>query len=80
MTSITDYLNHTAEKFPEKIAFVDEKRAITFSDLRMEARKVASVLIRMGVRRQPIAVFLDKSASCVAAFLGVAYSGNFYTQ
>ena len=79
MTSITDYLNRTAEKFPEKIAFVDEKRAISFSDLRMEARKVASVLIRMGVRRQPIAVFLDKSASCVAAFLGVAYSGNFYT-
>lgn len=79
MTSITDYLNHTAEKFPEKIAFVDEKREISFSDLRMEARKVASVLIRMGVRRQPIAVFLDKSASCVAAFLGVAYSGNFYT-
>ena len=79
MTSITDYLNHTAEKFPEKIAFVDEKRAITFSELRMEARKVASVLIGMGVRRQPVAVFLDKSASCVAAFLGIAYSGNFYT-
>ena len=76
---VADDLLHNVGEHSYDFAFVDEKRAISFSDLRMEARKVASVLIRMGVRRQPIAVFLDKSASCVAAFLGVAYSGNFYT-
>lgn len=79
MTSITNYLDITAKKFPDKVAFVDEKRSITFSELRTESRKIASALIRAGKHHQPIAIFLDKSVNCIAAFLGSAYSGNFYT-
>lgn len=42
---VTDYLDKSAYKYPNKIAFTDEKREITFKQVRNEARKVASSLI-----------------------------------
>ena len=76
---VTDYLEQTAQRLPNKTAFVDEQRSITFAELRAEAMKIADVLIERGFFKQPIAIFLDKSVECIAAFMGVAYSGNFYT-
>lgn len=33
---ITDYLNETAVRYKDKIAFADEKRALTFYELQQE--------------------------------------------
>lgn len=77
--SVTDYLERTAENFPGKIAFIDEKMSLSFRELRSEARCLAMGLVRRKFFRKPIAIFMDKNPRCVAAFLGVAYSGNFYT-
>lgn len=79
LTTVTDYLERTASQFPEKVAFADATREMTFGELRAEARRVASTLLRLGLHHRPVAVFLDKSAVCIAAFLGALYSGNFYT-
>lgn len=76
--SITDYLDITAEKFPDKPAFVDENGALTFKQLKNDAMAIASFLISEGIRREPIAIFMPKSKECIAAFMGSAYSGNFY--
>lgn len=76
---VTDYLDKTAEAYPDKIAFVDEKRKITFQELRTEAHHIANVLIESDIFKQPVIVYLDKSVECVAAFSGVTYSGNFYS-
>ncbi len=78
-TLVTDYLDETAKRFPDKIAFVDECRKITFKDLREEALRVAGALSEQGLFKRPIVVFMGKSVECIVAFLGVAYSGNFYT-
>lgn len=76
---VTDYLDTVTEHFPNKIAFVDGRRAITFKNLREEALRIAEVLIRRKIFHQPIVVFMEKSVECIAAFLGAAYSGNYYT-
>ena len=76
---VTDYLEDSAEKYPDKVAFVDEKRCITFSQIRNEAYCVASSIINSGINKQPILVYLDKSVECISSFAGVAYSGNFYS-
>jgi non-ribosomal peptide synthetase component E (peptide arylation enzyme) len=34
---VTDYLDISAQKYPEKIAFADENRSITFCRLQQEA-------------------------------------------
>ena len=76
---ITDYLETTAARLPQKNAISDQKRTLTFTTLRDEARHIGTSLAEAGLFKQPVAIFLDKSVECVAAFLGTAYSGNFYT-
>lgn len=76
---VTDYLDESAEKFPEKIAFTDEKREITFKELKNEATSIATFLANKQIFKNPIVIYLDKSVEVIASFLGAAYSGNFYT-
>ena len=75
---VTDYLDQTAVRFPDKVAFVDERRSITFSVLQNEAYYIASKLIDLKLFKKPILVYLDKSVEVVVAFSGITYSGNFY--
>lgn len=76
---ITDYLEDTVKTYPDKIAFVDRLHTITFCELRKRAFCVADSLIDRGLIKKPVLVFLEKSVECIVAFMGVAYSGNFYS-
>ena len=76
---ITDYLEETTIKFPDKLAVTDGRRALTFAELRAEARRAASELIRRRIFHQPVAILLEQSVESIVSMLGSAYSGNFYT-
>lgn len=79
--NVIDYLKISVHKYPDRIALVDENRKITFSELDKEAQKVAKAIVGEcgNVKRQPIATYMSKSVDCIIAFLGIAYSGNFYS-
>lgn len=79
INNITVWLDKTAEKYPDKIAISDEKRSITFSQLKKEAILLATKIVEMGLYKSPVAVLMDKSVNAIVSFMGVAYSGNFYT-
>lgn len=79
VTLVTDYLDRTSRRYPEKTALVDKDITMSFAELRTLSRKIASQLIRLSIQRQPILIIMEKSAQAVAAFMGAAYSGNFYT-
>lgn len=76
---VTDYLEETARRFPEKTAYEDQNHSITFRQLREGAFHVASGLIEKNIFRRPAVVYMNKCVECIAAFMGAAYSGNFYT-
>ncbi len=78
--NVMEYLDNTVKEYPDKIAYVDENRAITFSELRINALKLATEIIALcdGIKNKPIVVFMEKSVECIEAFMGIAYSGNFY--
>ncbi len=76
---ITDYLNESAVKYKNKMAFADTTRALTFYELQQEAYHIASMLIDGKITKRPVAIFMDKGVACISAFYGAAYSGNFYT-
>lgn len=76
---VTDYLDNSAKNFPDKTAFADEKRGITFSELQTEAKRIAQILIDRAVFKSPVVVYLEKSVEVISCFMGAAYSGNFYT-
>ncbi len=76
---VTDYLEKTIQQYANKVAYVDINRSITFFKLQDEAYRVASYFIRNKVKKMPVLIFMDKSVSCISSFMGVAYSGNFYS-
>lgn len=77
--NVLEYLEITATKFPNKIAIEDETTTITFNQLLVNAKSIASCLIEAGVRKnQPIAVYLPKSIKAIESFLGILYAGCFY--
>lgn len=76
---VTQYLRATAEKYPNHLAFVDQKTSLTYKDLLDEAEQIAYELISRKLFKKPIAVMMDKGARTIAAFLGVALAGDYYT-
>ncbi len=77
--NILEYLEATAARLPDKIAFSDDKTSISFRDLEEKSKRIGSYLLQPGRRNRPIAVMMQKTPILAAAFLGCVYSGNFYT-
>lgn len=76
---VTEYLEETVKNYPDKVALVDESIQLTFRELRNHSFAVAYELIQKKLFKKPIAILMEKSAKGISAFLGTAYSGNFYT-
>lgn len=77
--NILEYLEQTAKRLPEQIAFSDGKESLSFAELQNRAQQIGTYLAGFGGKNQPIAVMMQKTPLSVAAFLGCVYSGNFYT-
>jgi len=76
--NVTQYLDTTASKFPDKIAVDDLQKSYTFLQLQQAAQQLACKIIDKKIINSPIPVFLPKSSDAVMAFAAVNYSGNFY--
>ena len=78
--SVLCYLEETVKKFPDKIALVDLESSITFSDLRNRALRISTeIQQKYAMLREPVLVYVPKSIASIVCFMGVLYSGNFYT-
>lgn len=78
MTNILEYLEKTVSWLPQKRAFWDAGEEVTFSQLYKDARAVGYYLYRRGIRREPVAVFMGRRPSAVAAMLGTVYAGCYF--
>ncbi|MCD8117076.1 MAG: amino acid adenylation domain-containing protein [Oscillospiraceae bacterium] len=78
ITNILEYLDASAARVPDKIAFGDEKTALTFAQLREKARRAGSWLTKRIGRGLPVAVFMEKTPDCLAAFFAAVSAGCFY--
>lgn len=77
--NVTYWLDETAARFPDKTAYADEKKEITFGRLRAQARQIGGELALRGLFKRPVAIFLEKGVDVLTSFMGTAYSGNFYS-
>lgn len=80
MNDILEYLEKSAERNPNKIAFSDIYGACTYQELLQRAKKIGSVITEKVQMEQPIGVFMEKSVDAIAAFLGIVYAGCFYVM
>ena len=76
--SVLDYLENTAERCPERLAW-DTSAPFTFGQWWDAAQRIASSLSSRCARNTPVAVLMNpRSAECVKVFFGVWAAGCFY--
>ena len=76
--NILTYLEQTATRLPDKLAFSTGKEGMTFGEVQRGAAAIGSLLAREGFYGEPVVIFMDKHPRTVTAFLGVIYAGCFY--
>ena len=79
MNNVLEYLEASAAAFPGKTAVKDDKTSCTYNELLTDAKKAGILLAKQTDIKKPIAVFMDKGVITLKAFMGILYSGNFYT-
>ena len=67
-TSILEYLEESARKYPDKTAFADEHTSCTFKELEQTARRTGTALAKYFTPRNPVPVFMEKSVETIGVF------------
>lgn len=77
-TSVLCRLDATSEKFPNKVAFKDTERSVTFSQLNACTKAIGTYLSSIVAPGNPVIVMSGRHALTPACFLGVVRAGCFY--
>ena len=77
-TNILEYLDATARRVPEKLAFSNGPEGLTFREVHTQARAIGSGLLELGAAGEPVVVFMERHPKMAAGFFGVVYAGCFY--
>lgn len=77
--SITDALERTTARFGDKTAFCSDSEESSYRDFTRDARTIGSSLLRRGLNRKNVAIFIDKNLNCLRAMFGAAYANACYT-
>lgn len=76
--NVLEYLDKTVERVPDKIAFASEKEQLTFRELYEGVNAIGSKLLQIGMKKEAVLVYMEKSPSEIQAFLGVIAAGCYY--
>lgn len=86
MYNVLEYLENSADKYPNKIAVVDASETCTYAELLDKSRIIGSNLLQITennkaseLKSKSVAVFMDKSVKALQAFMGIVYAQGFYT-
>ena len=78
--SVLEWLEESAVKYADKTAVVDEQESYTYKEYHDKAIGIADAIIAKGMgSKKPVVVYLNKSIKVLASFMGIAYTGNFYS-
>ena len=78
MENVIELLERLVEQDESKVLFVDELGSYTRADVFSKAKKVASYLVHRGISKEPILIRVNRKATSLIAFFGIALSGNYY--
>lgn len=78
--SVLEWLEESAVNYADKTAIVDEQERYTYKEYHDKAVGIADAIIATGMgSKKPVVVYLNKSVKVLASFMGIAYTGNFYS-
>ncbi len=78
ITNILTYLEHSAERSPDKTAYFDEQTTYTYQNIQKDAMAIGTALSENEMTGAPVVIYMEKTPYVMAAFWGVLYSRNFY--
>ncbi|MDO5403137.1 MAG: AMP-binding protein, partial [Eubacteriales bacterium] len=78
LNNILDYLEESKRNYPDKVAFADENTSLTYKELWEVSDKIGAALTKYIMPRQAVLVYMDKSCSAIALFMGIVKAGGFY--
>ena len=76
--NILTYLEQTAARVPQKLAFSTGKEGMTFGELQRASAAIGSYLYGAGARDEAVLIFMDKHPRALASFFGAIYAGCYY--
>jgi len=76
--NVLEYLEESASRFPEKVAFADENSSCTFSEIYQQSQRVGTFLAQKITPGFPVPVWMEKGTKTIAAFMGILQAGGFY--
>lgn len=77
--NVTYWLDESAKRLPDKAAFAEERKSVTFRELQSQAKALATRMIGKGLFKKPVVVYMEKGVDVLVSFMGAAYSCNFYS-
>ncbi|SHO48380.1 amino acid adenylation domain-containing protein [Anaerocolumna xylanovorans] len=78
MRNVLEYLEHSAEKYPEKEAVADMANSCSYKELLQNSKRIGSSLTAASAPKTPVIVLMDKGVEALTAFMGIVYAGCFY--
>ncbi|MFY0591781.1 amino acid adenylation domain-containing protein [Roseivirga sp.] len=76
---LTDSLEQSARKFPNKEAFVCLNHSVTFKELEQQTSQLASVLVSRGIKKgDRIGVYMNRCLESAIAIYGIMKAGAAY--
>lgn len=79
MYNVLRYLCASAERYPQRTAVLDDRKAYTYKAYYDLTRRIGSGLAAVTAQRQPVGVYMEKCADAVAVFMGAVWAGCFYS-
>ncbi|AYN38263.1 acyltransferase domain-containing protein [Streptomyces dangxiongensis] len=77
VTPLAVTLRQHASRTPEKVAFADDRRSVTYGELEARTRRLAGHLVRLGLRRgDRVTLCLGNSVAMVEGYLAVVRAGG----
>lgn len=76
--NVLEYLEDSVSRFPKKTALAYKEKMYSFEELMMLSKQIGSTIKKQEAEDTPIGVIVDRDIDCIAFFLGVIYSKNFY--
>ena len=77
--SILEILEETGKKFEDRIIYEDINRKITYKQYIENCQKIGTGLAKdVKDINRPVAIYIDRSVTCLESMMGVTYSGNYF--
>jgi len=74
------FLEHSAERYPDKIALISQKQRLTYAEIEARANRLANALLDHGVQQgERVAVYLNNSVEAVIAIFAILKAGAVFS-